>query len=385
MLCFSACELHFGALPTPTLTPTTAPIPVLTVVWAQDGDLFSWREDKPTPLKIASVGVIQPILSPDNRHVAFLRGQQGDRSSLWSVGIDGTGEQQLVKPEALKSLRNGHPQIQQVGWLDNQTVYFNTAQHYESSSVNDDDLYRAALDGSDPQLILPPGAGGNFALSPDGQHIAVVRAGVYDTQKGQVALLDPLALQVNAKLTFTALSVPSEAPFYLPLTWSDDSSFVRVAVPTRENDRVALWRVPVAGEAAIFGYISATLDGLPRWSENRMIALRDGAQGGQELVIADANGENDQVYAVGSLRDARWMPAGSTFVYRQDGALWYRKQGEAPRQLLDASVERVMFVGADQYLYIQSGELRLAHLGDRQPTVIAVVSAATAFDVGIAP
>ena len=162
------------------------------------------------------------------------------------------GEQQLVKPETLKSLRNGHPQIKQVDWLDGQTVYFNTEQRYDSGSVSDDDLYRVELDGSDPQLILPPGAGGNFAISPDGQQIAVVRAGVYDTQKGQVALLDPLGAQVNGKLTFTALSVPSEAPFYLPLSWSEDSSFVRVPVPSRENDRVALWRVPVEGEAAHF-------------------------------------------------------------------------------------------------------------------------------------
>jgi len=260
------CDLHFGAIPTPTLTPTTPPTPILTVVWVKNGDLYAWRENNPTPLKIAATGIIQPFLAPDGNRVAFIRGQQGDKSSLWAVGIDGTGEQQLVKPEALKSIRGGHPQIDQVKWLDDQTVYFDTIQHYDSGDVRDDDLYRATLGSSDPQLILPPGAGGDFALSPDGQQIAVIRAGIYDTQKGQIALLDPLGAKVVNKLTFTALSAPSDPPFYPPLAWSDNSTFVRVPIPNRDNDRVALWRVPIEGDAAIFGYISAAPEGLPVWS-----------------------------------------------------------------------------------------------------------------------
>ncbi len=385
MLYLCACDLHFGAIPAPTITPTTAPIPILTVVWVQDGDLYAWREDHPTPLKIAETGIIQPYLAPDGKHVAFIRGQQGDKSSLWAVGIDGVGETQLVKPEALKSLRNGHPQIDQVGWLDGQTVYFNTFQQYETRSVLDDDLYRAELGSSDPQLILPPGAGGNFAISPNGQQIAVIRAGIYDTQKGQVALLDPLGAQVVNKLTFTALSVPSEAPFYLPLSWSEDSSFVRVPVPSHENDRVALWRVPVAGEAAIFGYISAALDGLPVWSGDQMIYLRAASEAGvMDLLLADANGEHEQVYDSGNISNLRWSPDDDRLGYDKDGGTGFGRRGEKSGG--EYPVQRAIVLADSLYVFMSEGGLRTTDLDGNVLTAIAYpLPADVLFDAVVAP
>ncbi|MFN8450946.1 MAG: hypothetical protein U0521_20795 [Anaerolineae bacterium] len=59
-----------------------------------------------------------------------------------------------------------------------------------------------------------------------------MRAGSYDMQKGSVAVLDPRGVEIDEKLTFTAISAPSEAPFYPPPAWSADSTFVRVPIPT---------------------------------------------------------------------------------------------------------------------------------------------------------
>ncbi|MFN8563971.1 MAG: hypothetical protein U0703_20665 [Anaerolineae bacterium] len=124
-------RIALRATATPQPTATEPPAPVLTVVWTQgDGNLLAWREDDPTPRQIASGGVICPYLSPDGEHVAFTRGAQGDAISLWAVGVDGTGERELVAPGVIPSIRDGHPQIDRVAWLDDQTVYFDTYQQH---------------------------------------------------------------------------------------------------------------------------------------------------------------------------------------------------------------------------------------------------------------
>lgn len=353
-LCLAGCELRFGATPTPL--PTATEPPVLTVVWTQgDGNLMAWRDADPAARQIASGGVIHPYLAPDGEHVAFTRGAQGDAISLWAVGSDGTGERELVAPDVIPSIRNGHPQIGRAAWLDNQTIYFETYQRYASGIARDDNLYRVTLDG-EPQLILPPGAGGVFALSPDGQHVAVARAGSYDMQKGSIAVLDPLGVEIDDKLSFTAVSAPSEVPVYPPMTWSDDSAFARVPIPDRESDRVALWRIPVEGEAQIFGYISAAREGLPLWSGDQMIYWRYGENGTPELLVADANGENAEVYASGNLSNLRWLDDGATFVFDRDDTVWLGERGKLLRRL-DVPTNQVVFAGADRFVYLESDGL----------------------------
>lgn len=383
MFVFGGCELRFGAQPTPTPEPPTpVPPPAVVVVWAADGDLYAWREDDPTARVIASGAVIQPYLSPNGSRVAFTRGAQGDARALWVVGTDGTGAQELVAPDVIPSIRSGHPQIDQVAWLGDEAVYFGTRQDYENGSVRDDNLYRAALD-ADPQLILPPGAGGAFAISPDGQQIAVVSAGQYDTVEGQVSLLDPLGVQVSEKLSFTALRAPNEPPFYPPLAWNDAGDFVRVPVPSRENDRVALWRVPINGDAQIFGYITAVPEGLPVWASARMLYLQAGEHGGLTLLVADANGENAQVYATGALANPRWLPGGDHFAYELDGGLWLGQPNQAPRLLFAQAPERVVFLEDGSLVYVAAGALLRGNIDGGAPEVVANVASDVLFDAAM--
>lgn len=379
------CELRFGAQPTPTAEPSMpAPPPAVVVVWVQDGDLYAWREDDPTARVIASGAVIEPHLSPSGRLVAFTRGAQGDARALWVVGIDGTGERELVAPDVIPSIRNGHPQIDQVEWLGEEAVYFGTRQDYENGSVRDDNLYRAALD-ADPQLILPAGAGGAFAISPDGQQIAVVSAGQYDTVEGQVTLLDPLGVQVSEKLSFTALRAPNEPPFYPPLVWNVEGDFVRVPVSSRGSERVALWRVPVEGEAQIFGYITALPDGLPVWGGARMVYIQANENERLVLILSDASGANGQVYATGVIAKPRWLPDAQHFAYELDGGLWLGRPGAAPRLLLDQAPEQVVFLADGTFVYAAAGALLRGHIDGGVEEVVANVEGGAAFDAAMNP
>ncbi len=322
LLGLSACNLSFGASPTLPPASTSAPTSHLVVTWADaNGNLFAWRDDAPTPQQIATGSAITPYLAPDGQHVAFTRGAEGNSDSLWSVGIDGTNARELVTAGDVPAQGRGRPVIAQVAWLDAATIYFNSRQITDSGTVDDENLFRVELEGK-PQLILPRGAGGNFAISPDGQNIAVVSAGVYDTQKGRVSLLDPLGARVREALTFTAVNTPDQPPFYPPLDWAADSSFVRVPIPDADGLRVTLWRVATVVEppdeiATIFGTVGALTDGLPTWGKTSLIYLQPSDRR-IALVIANARGETpastpmDGSATQAGCRMANISPTGST-------------------------------------------------------------------------
>ncbi|MCC6803626.1 MAG: hypothetical protein IT319_12145, partial [Anaerolineae bacterium] len=185
--------------------------------------------------------------------------------------------------------------------------------------------------------------------------------------------------------SFTALSAPSEVPFYPPMIWSADSAFVRVAIPERDSDRVALWRVPVEGEAQIFGYISAARDGLPVWSGNQMIYWRYGENGTPELLIADANGENADVYATGHVSNLRWLDDGVTFAFDRDDAVWLGERGK-PLRRLDVPTDQVVFAGAGRFVYLESDGLLAGTLDLTGRDVwIAGAGAIARYDAVVAP
>ncbi len=381
-LLLAGCELRFGAQPTPTATATPTPAPVLGVVWVSGGDLYLWREDAPTPRILASGGVGQPHLSPGGSRVAFTRAAA---RSLWVVGTDGTGEQELVTQEVIPSRRGGTPQIDQLRWLGETAVYFNTRQQFANGTVQDDNLYRAALD-ENPRLVLPPGTGGNFAIGPDGEHIAVISAGSYDTQEGRVSILDPLGVDIEEKLSFTAFSTPDEPPLYPPLSWIAEGSsvYVRIPIPSRETDRVPLWNIPPQEAAAIFGFISAAPQGLPLWAGARMLYLRASEAAGFDLVLANYNGENPQLYATGAISDPRWLPDGTHFAYHLNGALWLGQAGAAPRLLLDPAPSRVVFLPGGTFVYAADALLRGSYLEPTARTeLIAQAAAPLLFDAAL--
>jgi hypothetical protein len=251
--------------------------------------------------------------------------------------------------------------------------------------------------GSDaPRLILPPNAGGEFSFSPDRQHIAVVYPGQYDTESAHILILDPLGVKVSTALEFPAVSTASEVPFYPPLNWTVDSSAVLVPIPDRNliydealAPPVQMWQLPLEGESHIMGYVLASFDGLPRWSNRAGVMIygqrSNLAQGMYNLYLADADGANPQPYADGSLEalSARWIPSQDRFVFARGTALMLGGRGLQPQTLID-SIDQWTLAG-DYVIYtlMTSGmtQLRYAHLDDsRQSTLIATITEAIVFD-----
>ena len=403
----TACNFRVSPSATPQLTAIPLPEPRLTVAYLDNDTLYLWREGDSTSQPIAEDANPSIVLAPDGKHVAFTRGDDGAQQTLWVASADGINQQQLIELGEIPAQGSARALIDEIRWLDETTLYFNTYQSYEWGYQQDNNLYRVTIGtetesaSSSPRLILPPGAGGQFAFSPDRQHIAVVYPGQYDTEKGRVLILDPLSEQARTALEFTAVSTASEIPFYPPLYWSSDSATVRVPIPNRDlvyDEAIAppveLWTLPIDGESHISGYVPASFDGLPRWSDrtDTMLYLQrhPDEPAMYDLYLADADGGSSQSYADGSseILSAQWMPGDNRFVFMRGTMLMLGQRGESP-QPIDTNVLRwTLAENVVIYTSHSSGETELwSWKADsaQSSTLISTVPESVLFDAVAAP
>ncbi len=390
----AACNLSAqsqGTSPSPFPSNSSE---TLTVVWVERGSLMAWQSGIGEARRIASGGVIFPYLAPDGQHVVFTRGPQGTPETLWVVDILGTAEQELVPRGELRPFRGGEVWINNVGWLDESVIYFNTLRRTENSREAQDDLYRANIRTREVALILPGTEGGAFTFSLDRQHIAVVYPGTYGRQDGRIRLIDPLAFENDSLLFFFGVSTGSEYKFYPTIFWEPDSTAFRVAIP--DGDLVyddvnapptTLWRLTVEGERENLGSVPASFFGQPQWSADATALTylqRIGSADSNdfELVVADGDGQNPTVYAngqAGTLQPGTWIPGVNRFAYAQGnpGEHWLSGVGMTPERLPD-SVFMPVFVDSETYVYAtglgETFELRYRRLGDSEAALVATVS-----------
>ncbi|MCB9452944.1 MAG: PD40 domain-containing protein [Anaerolineaceae bacterium] len=403
-LLLAACSLS-AAPATPSYVPPSMTDKTLVVAWVENGNLVVWTQGEDLPRRVASGGVIRPYLAPDGAHIAFTRGPGGEPQSLWVVDSAGQAEQELVPNDRLRPFQGGRPVIGEVAWLDNEVLYFNTGQVYATGQERQDDLWRANRRTREVVLILPRTDGGQFAISPDRQLIAVVYPGTYGRQDGRIRIVDPLGLRdARDLLFFTGVSTGAEYKFYPDVFWETDSSALRVAIPDPDlvyddvnSPPADLWRLGVDGTRERLGAASASFFGLPQWAESGfgLVYLRrmDAATSNRfELVVANGDGTEATGYItgeVGELGPPSWLPDSSQFAFVQGepGTYWLGRQGAPPRRLPDdrSAMFNPVFVGDDSYVYASaqtdSFEVRYARLDSASVTIATVNSPVPVLDV----
>ena len=406
LLALGGCNLPATSRPTPTPIPPqpTARTALLTAAWVDAGNLLVWRTGDDLPRRIAASGVIQPWISPDGTQVAFTRGPQGQPDSLWIADVQGVAERQLAGPQTFSAPEGLRRAIGQVAWVETDTLRFNTVllpTEPGPGGGKADDLWHADTRATTITRLLADGAGGDFALSPDGTRLALVQPGFYGQTQGRIWLAALDGSPLSDLLTFDAPATASEYSFYPALQWLADSSALLTALPEPDHiyppaedapPRLAtLWRLPVEGDAVRLSALPASFFGLPRWSPDgawltylEAVGPREANQLQLMLAAGDGSGATPLLEGpIGALEAPVWIAAGYTYTAPEPGNLWLGVPGQPPSRLPSAQELAFYPRWADSSLLVYASaavspaELRAYDLATGLLTVIGEIAAST--------
>ena len=370
-------------------SPTPTPESILRVVYTSEGNLWISEGKQPARPLTAGVGDTSPMFSPDGRWVLFRRelppGPAGPpRFELRAIGVDGSGERVLVRPEDLPG-EMGTPADSdatllldrlplQIGWLpDGRTVAFNTHIEEGYGLVTNDDLWLVDLESGAPTPLLGDGEGGTFVLSPDGLHLVVCTAST-------VSVLEAGGGNRRLLVSFDFVDTASEYAYQPVPAWAPDGSYALVAISSAEpfgpDPAGTIWRLPLSGDAVplatlagefLFNTMSDEL-----WSSDRTrIAYTvpvDDSRSMHSLVIAKADGSDPVVYATGELGFFGWAPEGGDFAFWQNhrSEVYVGALGRPPRRFLappgeTGSIALIRWAGAGTLVYAveEAGEFTI--------------------------
>jgi len=174
-------------------------------------------------------------------------------NELWVVNSDGTNAHKLLDktnftPVQPDTISFPHSFQWQAG---THVIYLDTG--YQATGgfgggpgeYANFDLWKVEADTATLTQVLTPGSAGRFSLSPDGQWIAV-------TRPSDVSLISADGATVKPNLiTFTPVITYSEYAYKPDVTWSTDSAFFTLAIPSADpmaaDSNAALHRVNIDG------------------------------------------------------------------------------------------------------------------------------------------
>jgi hypothetical protein len=183
-----------------------------------------------------------------------------------------------------------------------------------------DDLWYVNIDTGELKQILPPGQGGVFYFSPDGQQIALV------TPKTISLVNSDGTNRRQSVLQYPLVSTYSEYQYYATPKWSPDLSFLRVALLPQEplaepRQNTSVWEMPSDGSPARMIGVMASVPLLsPELSPdlNHIAYLVEHgapADKQRELHISVSDNSGDTIYQTGQLDFMGWAPDSNHFIF----------------------------------------------------------------------
>jgi Tol biopolymer transport system component len=380
--------LQVTSTPSPTNTSTSSPSPTATTSQSPtptsepeepelqiayiDEDVYLWTESDGANQLTQTGSIYDLRLSPDGQHLAYSRLIDFERVELRLVAVDGGVDRLLVSVQDLEELV---PHDEPVGifsfeWLPNgDYLAFNT-HIIGYGLLKNDDLHLVNIETGLIATLLPPGQGGDFYYSPDGNHIALVTSGDYMDLPGKINLVNADGSDPHdALVTFPSVLTYSEVPFYPPPTWSPDSTFFLVAIPSLDplapDASITVWRIPVDGSPAKNLFTINTsffLSGLPFFSPDLsqvayLQQIGDPDEPWFNLHIIRVETSQDIVYHEGPLDYFSWIPETDTFAFVSgDPVLILGRLGEDP-QLTDLPWGNfLVWVDSESYLTVERSQ-----------------------------
>jgi Tol biopolymer transport system component len=264
-------------------------------------------------------------VSPDGALVAYTVELPDGTTPLWVVNADGSDARPLVAREQLPPPDpNRIDTVHLFEWQpESHTIFFNTRYVELPGPVGpgervNADLWLVDADSGNVRNVLGRQSAGRFVLSPDGEHIALVLPQA-------IEMMDAAATEKRTLLEFPMILTYSEYIYYPQVTWSPDSSFFSVAVPSRDpmaaDASVTFYRMSVGGEAEELGTVAGNFltGGALHFSPDgeALAAVRINPSGpGQQLLLINADGSEEQVIDEKPLLNGLgWSPDSQHYAY----------------------------------------------------------------------
>lgn len=350
---------------TPEPPTPTPPPPVLRIVYLDGGNVMLIEGGAP-PVALTGSGDAEDVrISDDGAKIVYTRRFGFDTGvEMRSMNEDGSGDIALLTSAYLGSL---YPvpafavgiDVSSFGFIPgSHTVLFNTlAIPAEVGLHKFNDLLSVDADSGAVSTLLPPGAGGDFFVSPDGSRIAF-------TQPEAISLIDSDGTDLAAAIVpYSAVITYSEGQYYARVTWASDSSAAGSVIPSVDplapGAGGSVWIIPASGATAthvtdltgdfLFGGMADRLSpDLSRIGFPRDTAVPNVS----ELVLANADGTGASVYATGQITWLGWAPFSSHFTYSfgDPTNVQLGTPGGGPVPL--ATGIRLRWIDATQFLYL---------------------------------
>ncbi len=361
-----------------------------------DGDtLYIWQEEAKAPRTVATGKLAHPILSPDAGQLIF----QHD-TDLWIADLPSSDRpaKALVASDTINVAPDKSRVVLDFEWLDSKTVIFNTYHYHPNTLVQQqfaDDLWQVDTTSGKVTRLLADGAGGAFSISPDGKHIAVIRAGDYaNNTPGSITVVDSSGQNAQKLLEFPVVNTGASYQFYPQPRWKTDSSGLFVAIPdpnliyaTGNVPPTRLWKLDLSGAKTQVGAVKADFFGLPQFSPDGkyiLYAQRIGAVKDNQIALfyanSDGTGQQEIVRdAIGTLEPARWLPTSDayTFIHGKPGELWLANAADNSVQRFpngSTLVFGLSWIDSATYVYETSpggtGEIRTGTYGAKSEAIV---------------
>lgn len=322
-----------------------------------------------------------PIFSEDGEIIVFFRGILP--RDLYAISADGTQERALVTNDKLMALGLGYDEFSEVGSLSfvpgSHRLIFNTHTLKPGQGglipVGNKDLFLVDTDTSEFKILLPPGHGGGYEMSPDGSLVAY-------GSSGHIDVINTHGQLIRRNLVTYAPSEPIEL---IPdIHWLPDSTELTVFLPVETYydmeapETYALWRYALDGRAGV----QIPVDPPPIGSDYRLspdgnwLVYNYFYYPGKTdidlagLYISNLQEGRTKLYAPEGASPSGWSPDSMHFVYGVNPRLFLGAADRSP-----AFIDEGYFQGwidASRYLY-SSNQNRMIMMGEigGKPVIIS--------------
>lgn len=381
--------------PVPTAPPTLLQLPFID----ENGNIVLWKEGEGLIPLTSGGGVVDLRISDDGTLVAYLRQFDFGEIELRLVDVEGNEDRLLVDVETFQAMDSDAEGVLPTGlaWVPGtHVIAFNTREFLEGPGlILYDDIRMVNTDTGELTTFLEPGEGGRFSFSPSGEEIAFSTPTTLSLIR-----VDGSNLRRNV-LTYESVLTYSEYRFYAQPNWAPDSSLLRLAIPAPDPlaepiDSTGLYQIPLSGDPAEkIGSIKAvpffmtTVKFSPDLSKIAYLRLIGEGAGNQvDLVIANADGSNQQVYTSGNVNFLVWSPDSKHFVFRleePEGVYWGQIGAEYTPFTDTESAFGITWVNPSRFVFLRERderwEIRLGTPGKESLIVESVPGPIPQFDV----